>query len=170
MLNNRANNIELIKVAEAVAAEKSIDKELVLHSMENAIEAARTKFGNENEIYVLISRETGKVEVGRKLLVVEEVQNSHSEISLKDAKNINPEFKLGDKVNEELPAFDFGRIATQTARQVISFEIRDAERERQYNEFKDKVGEILSGIVKRSEFGNIIVDLQKSEAIIKGKS
>ncbi len=168
MLNNRANNIELIKVAEAVAAEKSIDKELVLHSMENAIEkAARTKFGNENEIYVLISRETGKVEVGRKLLVVEEVQNSHSEISLKDAKNINTEFKLGDKVNEELPAFDFGRIATQTARQVISFEIRDAERERQYNEFKDKVGEILSGIVKRSEFGNIIVDLQKSEAIIK---
>ena len=168
MLNNRIDSTEIIKIADAVADEKSIDKNLVLNSMETAIEkAARTRYGSENEIYVKIDRETGKIELGRKLKVVEKVISSHSEIDLNEAKKINSEYKIGDVIEEELPPIDFGRIAAQTAKQVISVQIRDAERDRQYNEFKDKVGEILSGIVKRSEYGNIIVDLQKSEAVIR---
>ena len=160
MLNNRIDSTEIIKIADAVADEKSIDKNLVLNSMETAIEkAARTRYGSENEIYVKIARETGKIELGRKLLIVEKVVNYHSEIDLDQAKKINS--------NHKLPPIDFGRIEAQTAKQVISVQIRDAERERQFNEFKDKVGEILSGIVKRSEYGNIIVDLQKSEAVIR---
>ena len=168
MLNNRIDSTELIRIADAVAAEKSIDKNLVLTSMETAIEkAARTRYGSENDIYVTIDRVTGIIELGRKLKVVEKVTESHSEISFEEAKQKNPEIQLGEEIKEELPPIDFGRIAAQTAKQVISVQIRDAERDRQYNEFKDKVGEILSGIVKRSEFGNIIVDLQKSEAVIR---
>ena len=168
MLNNRIDSTELIRIADAVAVEKSIDKDLVLTSMETAIEkAARTRYGSENDIYVMIDRETGVIELGRKLKVVEKVIENHSEISLVEAKQKNPDIQLGDEIKEELPPVDFGRIAAQTAKQVISVQIRDAERDRQFNEFKDKVGEILSGIVKRSEFGNVIVDLQKSEAIIR---
>ena len=168
MLNNRIDSTELIRIADAVAAEKSIDKDLVLSSMETAIEkAARTRYGSENDIYVNIDRETGIINLGRKFKIVEQVNESHSEISLQEAQKKDPEAKLGDEIKEELPPIDFGRIAAQTAKQVISVQIRDAERDRQYEEFKDKVGEILSGIVKRSEFGNIIVDLQKSEAIIR---
>ena len=167
MLNNRIDSTELIRIADAVATEKSIDKDLVLTSMETAIEkAARTRYGSENDIYVSIDRETGIIDIGWKLKVVEKVLETHSEISLDEAKEKDPEVQIGGEIKEELPPIDFGRIAAQTAKQVISVQIRDAERDRQYNEFKDKVGEILSGIVKRSEFGNIIVDLQKSEAII----
>ncbi len=168
MLNNRIDSTELIRIADAVAAEKSIDKDLVLSSMETAIEkAARTRYGSENDIYVNIDRETGIINLGRKFKIVEQVTESYSEMSLQEAQKKNPDAKLGDEIKEELPPIDFGRIAAQTAKQVISVQIRDAERDRQYEEFKDKVGEILSGIVKRSEFGNIIVDLQKSEAIIR---
>ena len=168
MLNNRIDSTELIRIADAVAAEKSIDKDLVLSSMETAIEkAARTRYGSENDIYVNIDRETGIINLGRKFKIVEQVNESYSEISLQEAQKKDPEAKLGDEIKEELPPIDFGRIAAQTAKQVISVQIRDAERDRQFEEFKDKVGEILSGIVKRSEFGNIIVDLQKSEAIIR---
>ena len=168
MLNNRIDSTELIRIADAVADEKSISKDLVLTSMESAIEkAAKTRYGNENEIYVVIDRATGKIELGRKLKVVEKVMNTHSEIGLEEALEKNSEVKIDDIVNEELPPVDFGRIAAQTAKQVISHQIRDAERDRQFEEFKDKVGEILSGIVKRSEYGNVIVDLQKSEAIIR---
>ena len=168
MLNNRIDSTELIRIADAIAAEKSIDKDLVLTSMETAIEkAARTRYGSENDIYVSIDRETGIIELGRKLKVVEKVLEGHSEISLAEAKEKDPTIQIGGEIKEELPPIDFGRIAAQTAKQVISVQIRDAERDRQFNEFKDKVGEILSGIVKRSEFGNIIVDLQKSEAIIR---
>ena len=168
MLNNRIDSTELIRIADAVADEKSISKDLVLTSMESAIEkAARTRYGTDNEIYVSIDRTTGKLELGRKLKVVDKVLNSHSEISLEDAKAKQEDAKIDDIINEELPPIDFGRIAAQTAKQVISHQIRDAERDRQFEEFKDKVGEILSGIVKRSEYGNIIVDLQKSEAIIR---
>jgi N utilization substance protein A len=168
MLNNRIDSTELIRIADAVADEKSISKELVLTSMESAIEkAAKTRYGNENEIYVIIDRATGKIELGRKLKVVEKVMNTHSEISLEEAIQKKSDVKIDDIVNEELPPVDFGRIAAQTAKQVISSQIREAERDRQFEEFKDKVGEILSGIVKRAEYGNIIVDLQKSEAIIR---
>ncbi len=136
--------------------------------MEEAIEkAARTRYGQENNIYVSINRTNGQIELGRKLKVVENPLNNQNEISFVNAKKINKDIKLEEEILETLPPMDFGRIAAQAAKQVITTKVRDAERERQFNEFKDKVGEILSGIVKRIEFGNIIVDLQKAEAIIK---
>ena len=135
MLNNRIDSTEIIKIADAVADEKSIDKNLVLNSMETAIEkAARTRYGSDNDIYVKIDRETGKIELGRKLKVVEKVISSHSEIDLNEAKKISSEYKIGDVIEEELPPIDFGRIAAQTAKQVISQKVREAERQRQFQE------------------------------------
>ncbi len=171
MLNRRADKLELIRIAEAVALEKSIDKELIIGSMENGIaKAAKSKFGSENEIKVEIDRESGEIGIFRKLLIVENPENSNLEITIEDAIKINENNKvkqIGDEVLQPLPSFDFGRIAAQTAKQVISFNVREAERERQYNDFKDKVDTILSGIVKRLEFGNVIVDLGRTEAIIQ---
>ncbi len=171
MLNKRADKLELLRIAEAVALEKSIDKELIINSMETGIaKAAKSKFGHDNEIKVLINRENGDISIYRKLIIVEKPENINTEISLKSAININEENKnkkIGEEVLQALPSFDFGRIAAQTAKQVISFNVREAERERQYNDFKDKKDSILSGIVKRLEFGNIIVDLGKTEAIIQ---
>ena len=171
MLNRRADKLELLRIAEAVALEKSIDKELIINSMETGIaKAAKSKFGQDNEIKVLINRENGDISIYRKLVIVEKPENINTEISLKGAININEEYKnkkIGEEVLQALPSFDFGRIAAQTAKQVISFNVREAERERQYNDFKDKQDSILSGIVKRLEFGNIIVDLGKTEAIIQ---
>ena len=127
MLNNRIDSTELIRIADAVATEKSIDKDLVLTSMETAIEkAARTRYGSENDIYFSIDRETGIIELGRKLKVVEKVLETHSEISLDEAKEKDPEVQIGGEIKEELPPIDFGRIAAQTAKQVISVQIRDA--------------------------------------------
>ena len=124
MLNNRIDSTELIRIADAVAAEKSIDKDLVLTSMETAIEkAARTRYGSENDIYVSIYRETGVIELGRKLKVVEKVLENHSQISLDEAKQRNPNVQVGEEIKEELPPIDFGRIAAQTAKQVISVQI-----------------------------------------------
>ncbi len=171
MLNRRADKLELLRIAEAVALEKSIDKELIISSMENGIaKAAKSKFGSENEIKVLIDRNNGDIGIFRKLIVVENPENANLEISLKDAISLNEENKekqVGDEILQPLPSFDFGRIAAQTAKQVITFNVREAERERQFNEFIDKKDTILSGIVKRLEFGNIIVDLGKTEAIIQ---
>ncbi len=167
MLNKRADKLELLRIAEAVALEKSIDKELIINSMETGIaKAAKSKFGNENEISVSINRDSGDIEIFRKLLVVENPENTNTEISIKDAEQYG-EKKIGDEVLQPLPSFDFGRIAAQTAKQVISFNVREAERERQYNDFIDKKDTILSGIVKRLEFGNVIVDLGRTEAIIQ---
>ena len=171
MLNRRADKLELLRIAEAVALEKSIDKELIISSMENGIaKAAKSKFGSENEIKVLINRESGDIGIFRKLVIVDIPENSNLQISLDDAVNIdekNKEKKVGDEVLQPLPSFDFGRIAAQTAKQVITLNVREAERERQYNEFIDKKDTILSGIVKRLEFGNVIVDLGRTEAIIQ---
>ena len=171
MLNRRADKLELLRIAEAVALEKSIDKELIIDSMESGIaKAAKSKFGAENEIKVLINRENGDIGIFRKLVIVEKPENSNLEISLNQAIKIDEENKnkiVGDEILQPLPSFDFGRIAAQTAKQVISFNVREAERERQYNDFKDKKDTILSGIVKRLEFGNIIVDLGRTEAIIQ---
>tara|TARA_S200000501_G_scaffold366924_1_gene402520 strand:- start:863 stop:2413 length:1551 start_codon:yes stop_codon:yes gene_type:complete len=171
MLNKRADKLELLRIAEAVALEKSIDKELIISSMESGIaKAAKSKFGQENEIEVKIDRDSGEIGVYRKLIIVDNPENMNTEISLNDAKKIeesNPDKKIGDEVLQTLPAFDFGRIAAQTAKQVISFNVREAERERQFNDFIDKKDTILSGIVKRLEFGNVIVDLGKTEAIIQ---
>ena len=171
MLNRRADKLELLRIAEAVALEKSIDKELIIDSIESGIaKAAKSKFGSENDIKVLINRDNGDIGIFRKLTIVEKPENINLEISLDQAIVLNEENKskkIGDEVLQPLPSFDFGRIAAQTAKQVISYNVREAERERQYNDFIDKKDTILSGIVKRLEFGNIIVDLGKAEGIIQ---
>ncbi len=171
MLNKRADKLELLRIAEAVALEKSIDKELIINSMETGIaKAAKSKFGQENEIKVIINRDNGNIEIFRKLVISENPENSNTEIKLDDAINLNEsnkDKKIGDEVLQPLPSFDFGRIAAQTAKQVISSNVREAERERQFNDFIDKKDTILSGIVKRLEFGNVIVDLGRTEAIIQ---
>ncbi len=171
MLNQRSDKLELIRIAEAVALEKAIDKNLILSSMELGIEkAAKSRFGLENNIKVTIDRSTGNIDIYRVLTVTENPTNHNTEISLAEAKKIskkNIDKKVGDEILETLPTFDFGRIAAQTAKQVITQNVREAERERQYNDFKDKKDQILSGIVKRLEFGNVIVDLGKTEGIIR---
>ena len=171
MLNKRADKLELLRIAEAVALEKSIDKELIINSMETGIaKAAKSKFGSENDISVKIDRDNGEIGIFRKLQIVEKPVNINIEISLNDAKLLsdeNSDKKIGDEILQPLPSFDFGRIAAQTAKQVISFNVREAERERQFNDFVDKKDTVLSGIVKRLEFGNVIVDLGKTEAIVQ---
>ena len=171
MLNRRSDKLELLRIAEAVALEKSIDKELIINSMESGIaKAAKSKFGSENEIKVLINRENGDIGIFRKLIIAENPENINLEISLDQAIELNKENqekKIGDEILQPLPSFDFGRIAAQTAKQVISSNVREAERERQFNDFIDKKDSILSGIVKRLEFGNVIVDLGRTEAIIQ---
>ncbi len=171
MLNQTSDKLELIRIAEAVALEKSIDKELILSSMElGIVKAAKSKFGLENNIKVTIDRSTGNISIYRVLTIVENPTNHNTEISLVEAKKIDKENeikKVGDEILESLPSFDFGRIAAQTAKQVITQNVREAERERQFNDFKDKKDNILSGIVKRLEFGNVIVDLGKAEGIIR---
>ena len=170
MLNQRSDKVELLRIAEAVAAEKSIDAEIILSSMELAIQkAAKTKFGSENDIRAKIDRENGNISLHKVLTIMESPENLDTEISLEHAKKIqNKEnIKVGDEIFEQLPPVDFGRIAAQTARQVITQSVRFAEKERQYNDFVGKKGEILSGIVKRLEYGNVIVDLNRAESIIK---
>jgi len=170
MLNQRSDKLELLRIAESVANEKSIDKEIILTSMESAIQkAAKTKFGSENDIRAIINRETGNISLHKVLKIVETPENFDTEISLDQAKKIetDKDIKIGDEISEQLPPVDFGRIAAQTARQVITQSVRAAERERQYNEFIGKKGEILNGIVKRLEYSNVIVDLNRAEAIIR---
>ncbi len=171
MLNRRSDKLELLRIAEAVALEKSIDKELIINSMETGIaKAAKSKFGQDNEIEVKIDRDSGDIGIFRKLVIVENPENTNTEVSLHQAQKLGQENKnknVGDTILQPLPTFDFGRIAAQTAKQVISTSVREAERERQFNDFIDKKDTILSGIVKRLEFGNVIVDLGRTEAIIQ---
>jgi len=170
MLNQRSDKVELLRIAESVAIEKSIDKEIILTSMESAIQkAAKTRFGSENNIRVIIDRESGNITLHKVLQVVVKPENFDTEISLEQAikQEKNEEVKIGDEIYEELPPVDFGRIAAQTARQVITQSVRAAERERQYNDFIEKKGDILNGVVKRLEYSNVIVDLNRAEAIIK---
>ena len=170
MLNQRSDKLELLRIAEAVANEKSIDKEVILTSMESAIQkAAKTRFGSENDIRVIIDRESGDISLHKVLKIVENPENLDTEISLDHAieKEKKEDIKVGDEIFEKLPPVDFGRIAAQTARQVITQSVREAERERQYNDFIEKKGEILSGTIKRLEYSNVIVDLNRSEAIIR---
>ena len=168
MLNRGLDKLELLRIVDAVANEKSFDKELVIDSMESAIQkAALTKFGNENNIQVIIDRETGEIKIQKVLEIVENVEDPSREINLKDANKTNSNLKIGDKIFEELPQIDFGRIAAQSAKQVISTRVREAEKNRQYADFIDKQGQILSGIIKRLEYGNVIIDLGKAEGVIK---
>ena len=169
MLNQRSDKLELLRIVEAVATEKSIDREIILSSMESAIQkAAKTKFGLDNNIRATIDRESGDISLHKVLKIVETPINFNTEISLEHAieKEKKENVKIGDEIFEQLPQVDLGRVAAQTARQVITQSVREAERERQYNDFIEKKGEILSGIVKRLEYGNLIVDLNRAEAII----
>ncbi len=163
-----ANRLELLSIADAVAREKAIDKEIVIEAMEDAIQkAARSRYGAENEIRAQIDRENGDIRLFRIMEVVEEVENSATEVSLTDARLEKPEAEIGEFMADPLPPVDFGRIAAQTAKQVIVQKVRDAERERQYEEYKDRVNEIVTGVVKRVEYGNAIVDLGRAEAIMR---
>ena len=163
-----ANKIEILRIAEAVAQEKMIDKNIVISALEEAIaKAAKSNYGEENEVVVEINQENGNISISRKMQVVDEVKNKFLEITLKSAKKINGAAQIGDELLDPLPPLDFGRIAAQSAKQVINSKVREAERDRQYSEYKDRVGEIVNGIVKRAEFGNIILDLGKAEGVIR---
>ncbi len=163
-----ANRLELLQIADAVAREKSIDQDVVLGAMEEAIQkAAKSRYGAENEIRVEIDRKTGDIRLHRLLEVVEQPEVLAREIALVDARRRNPSAEIGDFISEELPPLEFGRIAAQTAKQVIVQKVRDAERLRQFEEYKDRIGEIINGIVKRVEYGNVIVDLGRAEAICR---
>ena len=163
-----ANRLELLQIADAVAREKSIDKSIVIASMEDALQkAARMRYGQETEVRAEINQKTGEVRFSRLLNVVELVDNDATQISLVDARKRNPAAEVGDWIAETLPPFDFGRIAAQSAKQVIVQKVREAERDRQYDEFKDRIGDIVNGVVKRVEYGNVIVDLGRGEGIIR---
>lgn len=161
---------ELIQVADAVAREKGIEKEEVISAMEQAIlKAARAKYGYDHDIHVTMDRNNGSVVIEKHLTVVVEKLNSYTELSLDDVKSDSrlAGAKEGDVVVQELPPIEFGRVAAQSARQVITQRVRDAERMRLVEEFKDKVGQIISAIVKRTEFGNVILEVGRGEAILK---
>ncbi|MHA1601226.1 MAG: transcription termination factor NusA [Alphaproteobacteria bacterium] len=159
---------ELLQVADAVAREKSIERDEVLEAMEQAIsKAGRTKYGHEHDIRAEIDRRTGEVRLRRFLEVSEEPENEFTQLTLADAQKREPGIELGAFIVEDLPPIDMGRIAAQTAKQVIVQKVREAERQRQYREYKDRVGEIVNGIVKRNEFGNVTIDLGRAEAMMR---
>ncbi|MCX8255038.1 transcription termination/antitermination L factor [Beijerinckiaceae bacterium RH AL1] len=163
-----ANKLELLQIADAVAREKNIDRQIVLESMEDAMQkAARSRYGQETEVRAEINPKTGEVRFSRLLLVVDEIENDATQILLPDAHKKNPAAQVGDWIAETLPPFDFGRIAAQSAKQVIVQKVREAERDKQYDEYKDRVGDIVNGVVKRVEYGNTIVDLGRGEAVIR---
>lgn len=163
-----ANRLELLQIAEAVAREKSIDKSIVLHAMADAIQkAARSRYGQETNIRADINPQSGEMKLQRLMEVVDVVEEPARQISLDFARNRNPDAQVGDFIAEQLPPMDFGRIAAQSAKQVIVQKVREAERDRQYDEFKDRIGEIVNGTVKRVEYGNVIVDLGRGEGIIR---
>ncbi|MBT9292882.1 transcription termination factor NusA [Prosthecodimorpha staleyi] len=163
-----ANRLELLQIADAVAREKVIDRRIVLAAMEDAIQkAARSRYGSETEVKAEINSKTGEIRLQRLLMVVDEVDNPAIQISVDEARMKNPAAQVGDMIAEPLPPMDFGRIAAQSAKQVIVQKVREAERDRQYDEFKDRIGEIVNGSVKRIEYGNVIVDLGRGEAIVR---
>ncbi|TDR87082.1 transcription termination factor NusA [Enterovirga rhinocerotis] len=164
-----ANRLELLQIADAVAREKVIDRGIVIGAMEEAIaKAARSRYGAETDVHAEIHPKTGELRLSRHLLVVDQVENDAVEISLVDARRRNPAAEVGDAIAETLPPFDFGRIAAQSAKQVIVQKVRDAERDRQYDEYKDRISEVINGLVKRVEYGNVIVDLAgRGEAIVR---
>lgn len=159
---------ELLLVADAVSREKNIDREEVLEAMEQAIQkAGRAKYGHEKDIRATIDRRSGEVRLSRWTEVVETVENEDTQIPLAIAVKFQPEIKLGEHLVDPLPPIDFGRIAAQTAKQVIVQRVREYERKKQYNEFKDRVGEIVNGTVKRTEYGNLMVEIGHTEALLR---
>lgn len=163
-----ANRLELLQIADAVAREKTIDKKIVIEAMEEAIQkAAKARYGAENDIRCEIDPKTGEAKLTRVLAVVDEVENDSTQINLQDAMKRNPQASVGDLIAETLPPLEFGRVAAQNAKQVIVQKVREAERDRQFGEFKDRAGDIINGTVKRVEYGNVIVDLGRAEGIIR---
>jgi transcription termination/antitermination protein NusA len=163
-----ANRLELLQIADAVAREKVIDREIVLAAMADAIQkAARSRYGTESNIRADINPKTGEIRLQRLLEVVEVAEDYSTQIPLELARDRNPDAALGDFIADPLPPMDFGRIAAQSAKQVIVQKVREAERDRQFDEFKDRTGEIVNGTVKRVEYGNVIVDLGRGEGIIR---
>ncbi len=166
---------ELLQIADAVAREKGLSKDSVIEAMEQAIQVAgRRKYGHEHNIRAEIDKKSGEIKLYRVRTVIEdlstideEVESKQAYISLEDAKKLDNSLNLGDEIKDILPPIDFGRVAAQTAKQVVLQKVRDAEREKQFNEFKDKIGEIVSGTVKRVEYGNVIVDFGRTEAMIR---
>lgn len=161
--------MELVQVADTVAREKNIDREIVLEAMEEAIQkAGRSKYGHDHDIRAHIDRKNGAIELKRYREVVEEVEDEVQQLTLAEAQRIKPDAEMGEFLVDELPPLDFGRIAAQTAKQVIVQKVREAERARQYLEFKDRVGEVINGAVKRVEYGNVTVDIGgKAEAVMR---
>ncbi len=171
-----ANRMEILQIAEAVAREKSIEKEIVIEAMEHALQkAARSRYGAEHDIRADIDPETGEMTLKRVMTVVDESMldpetrpfNPSTDIMVDVAKKTDPEAFPGKEYEEGLPPIEFGRVAAQTAKQVINHEVREAERERQFGEYKDRVGEVINGVVKRVEFYNVIVDLGRAEGVIR---
>ena len=159
---------ELLQVADAVARDKTIDREIVIQAMEQAIQtASRRKYGQELEIRAEIDRKTGEIRLNRVRHIVEEVEDDATQLSLEAALAMDPNLEVGGELTEPLPPIDLGRVAAQAAKQVIVQRVREAERARQYEEYKDRAGEIVNGLVKRTEYGNIIVDLGRGEAVLR---
>ncbi|MCP3731613.1 transcription termination factor NusA [Sphingomonas sp. MG17] len=163
-----ANRAELIAIANSVASEKMIDKGIVIEAMEDAIQrAARARYGAENDIRAKLDPQTGDLRLWRVVEVVEAVDDFFKQVNLKEAQKLQAGAVVGDYIVDPLPPIEFGRIAAQAAKQVIFQKVRDAERERQYEEFKDRQGEIITGVVKRVEFGHVVVDLGRAEGVIR---
>jgi N utilization substance protein A len=163
-----ANKLEIVQIARAVAAEKMIDESIVIEAIEEAIQkAARSRYGAELDIHCDINSKTGEMRLTSRTTVVEEVENDTHQLTLEQAQKRDATAVIGTIYEEELPPIEFGRVASQTAKQVITQKVREAERRRQFEEYKDRVGEIVNGIVKRVEYGNVIIELGKAEAIIR---
>jgi len=163
-----ANQLELLQTAEAVAREKLIDPGLVVEAMEESLSrAAKSRYGSELDIRVHIDRKTGRATFTRVRNVVEEVENHFTELTVRDARAYKEDAEVGDEIIEEVPPVEMGRIAAQSAKQVILQKVREAERDRQYEDFKDRAGTIINGVVKREEYGNVIVDIGRGEAVLR---
>ncbi|WP_460272992.1 transcription termination factor NusA [Celeribacter sp. ULVN23_4] len=165
-----ANQLELLQTAEAVAREKMIDPNLVVEAMEESLaRAAKSRYGSEMDIRVHIDRKTGRATFTRVRTVVEdeELENYQAELTIEQAKQYMADPQIGDEIKDEVPPVELGRIAAQSAKQVILQKVREAERDRQYDEFKDRVGTIINGVVKREEYGNVIVDIGRGEGILR---
>ncbi len=163
-----ANKAELLAIANAVATEKMIDKAIVIEALEEAIQrAARARYGAENDIRAKLDTQTGDLRLWRVVEVVEEVEDYFKQVDLKQAEKLQKGAVVGDFIVDPLPAVDLGRIDAQSAKQVIFQKVRDAERERQFEEFKDRTGEIITGVVKSVEFGHVVVDLGRAEGVIR---
>ena len=159
---------ELLQIAESVARDKSIEQHIVIEAMEQAIQSvAKKKYGQDLEVKASIDEKTGEIKITRALHIVQEIEDSSNQISLEQGKSYDKNAKLGDTIHDPLPPIDFGRVAAQTAKQVIVQRVKEADKERQFIEYQDKQGQVINGVVKRVEYGNVYLDLGKAEAYMR---